>query len=252
MSRTLTGRNSDRLGASQADLAEFIRGAAVRNHRLHALAVLGVRHHGAASHHHASDSPDDHRRHHDKGHRRGIDIFEWRRTRQRLSILAGQMQGGRRNESPRTRISGTLDNRMPVLLSSVRHDAKPVARTAGIREHIQCLARVALRRITRRFAKLTIRAVSIELRPCGEGHAPVVLFHNVTAFDVSDDSAHNLSSFVCCVFQLRSASGKFLARNATPEPKPENSRTRPSANRRRLANSRPGNDRCHSRLFRGF
>src|SRR5437867_12942828 len=100
------------------------------------------------------------------------------------------MERGRRNVSPRTRISRSLDNRLPVFLSSVRHDAKPVARTASIREEIECLALVACRCITGRFAELTVRAISVKLCACGEGHASIVLFHNIAAFDVSDDSAH--------------------------------------------------------------
>ena len=39
---------------------------------------------------------------------------------------------------------------------------------------------------------MTVRAVSVELRPCGEGHALIVLFHNIAAFDGSDESAHVL------------------------------------------------------------
>jgi hypothetical protein len=44
------------------------------------------------------------------------------------------MERGRRNVSPRTRIIRSLDNRRPVVLPSVRHDAVPVPRTASIPE----------------------------------------------------------------------------------------------------------------------
>ena len=102
------------------------------------------------------------------------------------------MERGRRNISPRTRISRSLDNGRPVFLPSVRHDAIPVARTAGIREDIKRLALVACRCITGRFAELTVRAVSVELCASGEGHAFIVLFHNIAAFDISNESAHVL------------------------------------------------------------
>ena len=57
--RALTRGDSDRLGASQADLAELIAGAGVGNHRFDALVILRVCYDGAASHHNARDSLDD-------------------------------------------------------------------------------------------------------------------------------------------------------------------------------------------------
>ncbi len=134
MFRTLTCGDSDRLGASQADLAELIGRTAIGNYRFDALAVFRVRHYGAASHHYTRDSLDDHRRHDHEWRRGGINIFERGRTRQRLSICTRQMERGRRNVSPRTRIIRSLDNRRPVVLPSVRHDAVPVPRTASIPE----------------------------------------------------------------------------------------------------------------------
>jgi hypothetical protein len=70
----------------------------------------------------------------------------------------------------------------------------------GVREDIEGLALVACRCITGRFAKLTVRAVSVELCPSGEGHAFIVLFHNIAAFDVSDESAHVLLIILVCCF----------------------------------------------------
>ena len=134
MLRTLTRGDPDRLSASQADLAEFIGRAAIGNHRFHALVVFRVRCDGAASHHYACDSVDDHLWYHHEGHRRGINLFERGRIREWLSIVTRQMERGRRNVSARTRIIRSLDNRRPVVLPSVRHDAVAVPRTASIPE----------------------------------------------------------------------------------------------------------------------
>ena len=70
------GRNSDRSGASHADLPEMIRRTAVGDDRFDFFAVPRIGHHSAATHYDPGDALDDHRRHHNEGDRRGIDVFE--------------------------------------------------------------------------------------------------------------------------------------------------------------------------------
>ena len=99
-----------------------------------------------------------------------------------LPSLPGRWSG---NRSPRTWIPRTLDNGRAVGLPRVGHDAKEIPHFASIPEIIEGLALKAWRCITGRAAELTVRAVSVELRPREEGHALVGFFYNIATFDVA-------------------------------------------------------------------
>ena len=108
------------------------------------------------------------------------------------------MERSGRNISPWTWISCALNNRRSVAFPCVRNHAKPIARTPGICDNVEYLAVVAVRCITRRTSELTVRTVSIDRCPRGEGHGLVVLFHNLAAIYISNDAPHVRPFVWCC------------------------------------------------------